>query len=108
VRVRENVLQTVEDAGENLKAALELAAPGPCGLLLDLRDAEPLEVRVRHCYRGAALQGQFDAMAILVKIGPFGKMMGNIYLRSANLGFPAKLFNQEERAIHWIYSIRAD
>ena len=49
----------------------------------------------RHHYSGQALVDSFSAIARLVERQPFGRMMGNIYLRIARHGIPAQLFTEE-------------
>lgn len=63
--------------------------------------ARPLDAETRHYYSGRKLTDSFTAIAILVPVGAFGRMMGNLYLRVANPGVPARLFDSEESALAW-------
>lgn len=101
VRVFPNVEQTVEDAMENVRASVG-AGTKKCAILTDLRDARPLSPEARHYYSGKTLTDYFRAMGLLVPASPFGRMMGNVYLRVANPGIPAKLFADESEALAWL------
>ena len=101
VRVRPGERQSVADAKDNLDAALELRNGQRRPILIDIRDAVPLDAEVRRFYSGQVLVG-FSAMALLVKANPLGRMIGNIYLRIANTGIPTRLFTQEPKAIEWL------
>jgi hypothetical protein len=101
VRVRSGERQSVQDAKDNLAAALELRSGQRRPILIDIRDAVPLDAEVRRFYSGQVLVG-FSAMALLVKANPLGRMVGNIYLRIANTGIPTRLFTQETKAMEWL------
>ena len=51
---------------------------------------------------GQVLIDGFSALALLVDATPFGRMMGNVYLRIARPGIPTQLFSDEARAIAWL------
>ena len=70
-------------------------------MVVDLREAMTLDAETRHYYSGKQLTDFFSALALLVPVGTFGKMMGNLYLRVANPGIPSKLFDSETDAIEW-------
>jgi len=57
---------------------------------------------VRHYYTGEVLVESFLALAIVVEATPFGRMMGNIYLRVARPGVPTQLFPNQPAAIKWL------
>lgn len=101
VRIRPGERQSIADAKENLAAALEVRNGQRRPILIDIRDAIPLDAHVRRFYSGQVLVG-FSAMALLVKANRLGRMIGNIYLRIANTGIPTRLFTQERRAIEWL------
>jgi hypothetical protein len=53
-------------------------------------------------YSGQVLIDGFSALALLVDASPFGRMMGNVYLRIARPGIPTQLFSNEPLAIEWL------
>ncbi len=101
-RIRQGAVQTVLDAKRNIEACAAARENGKAPLLTDIRGAAPLDAETRHYYSGRQLTDYFTALGILVPIGPFGKMFGNIYLRVANPGIPSKLFSSEDDAIQWL------
>lgn len=103
VRVRAAVAQTVADAEQNLAAALQLRDGQRRPILVDIRDAVPLDAEVRRCYSGEVLVG-FSALALLIKANPLGRMIGNVYLRVANTRIPTRLFTDEDSALQWLRS----
>jgi len=102
VRVKSGMKQVIGDAVENLSASAEASNGKRVPLLVDIREAAPLDAEIRHYYTGKRLDASFSALAILVVIGAFGKMMGNVYLRVAKPGIPARLFTSEEEALRWL------
>jgi hypothetical protein len=100
-RVLPDVQQNLNDAMENVSVSAEVCGGKRAPIVVDLRQAMPLDAETRHYYTGKQLTDSFTSVAILVAIGAFGKMMGNIYLRVANPGIPAKLFDSEAAAIYW-------
>lgn len=102
VRVNQNARQTLEDAKENLAAAITMGAGAKRPLLTDIRLCEPLTPEARRYYSGKILSDKFTAIAIVIAGDPFGRMMGNIYLKIANPGIPAQLFTDESEAITWL------
>jgi hypothetical protein len=104
VRILPDVEQTVEDAEANLAACTELSEGRERALILDLREAHPLEAPVRHIYRGPRVE-KFSAIAVVVAANPFGVMMGNVYLRVARPKIPTHLFHDPEAAARWLESL---
>ena len=105
VRIRTGAQQSLADAKANLGAALEARDGQRRPLLVDIRNALPLDAEVRHYYSGQVLDG-FTALAMLIDASPFGRMMGNIYLRVARPGIPTRLFTQPEPARAWLIAYR--
>ena len=105
VHIRSGAQQSLTDAKENLDAALEARDGQRRPLLVDIRDALPLDAEVRHYYSGQVLDG-FTALAMLIDASPFGRMMGNVYLRVARPGIPTRLFTQPEPARAWLIAYR--
>jgi hypothetical protein len=101
VRIRGGVAQTVSDAEKNLAAALELRDGQRRPILVDIRDAVPLDAEVRRCYSGEVLVG-FSRLALLIRASPLGRMIGNVYLRVANTRIPTRLFTDEQSALQWL------
>jgi len=107
VTVRDNAYQSLEDAKTNLAAAVSATAGRRRPLLVDIRTGRPLDADARHHYSGQTLVDNFSAMALLVRATPFGRMMGNIYLRIARPGIPVQLFTDESWALRWLIDQRA-
>jgi hypothetical protein len=101
IRIRPELHQALRDAEDNVAAGIRLAGGRRAPLVVDIREAAPLDVEVRHFYSGATLTDNFTAIAILAPTGAFGRMFGNIYLRVARPGIPAHLFQAEEKALEW-------
>jgi hypothetical protein len=101
VRVFPHTRQSAADAEENLGAARSSCRGQRRPVLVDITGCEPLEPHVRRCYTGDALD-PFSAIAMLVDATTFGTMIGNIYLRIASPGVPAKLFQSERESLSWL------
>lgn len=102
VRIKDGARQSLTDAKQNLASAIAEGRNRRRPLLVDIRTAEPLDAEVRHFYSGQVLIDGFSALALLVDATPFGRMMGNVYLRIARPGIPTQLFSDEARAIDWL------
>ena len=102
VRINDGAHQTLDDAKENLAAAVSEAGGIRRPLLIDIRTAKPLDADARHHYSGLTLVERFSALALLVEGSPFGRMMGNVYLRVARPGIPTQLFGDEAQAVDWL------
>lgn len=106
VKIRDNAYQSLEDAKANLATAISATAGRRRPLLIDIRTAQPLDADARHHYSGQTLVDGFSALALLVESSPFGRMMGNVYLRVARPGVPSRLFTEERRALEWLINHR--
>ena len=106
VRIRNGAYQSLTDAEENLALAVSATAGRRRPLLIDIRGALPLDAAARHHYSGQILVDSFLALALLVEASPFGRMMGNVYLRIARPGVPTQLFTDEIRALEWLTGYR--
>lgn len=102
VNIHEQAKQTLDDAKKNLAAAIEACTSRKRPLMTDIRYAQPLEPEARRYYSGQVLVDHFSALALLVDISPFGRTMGNIYLRVAKPAIPTQLFTDETLAISWL------
>ena len=102
VRINDGAHQSLEDAKENLAAAVSETGGTRRPLLIDIRTAKPLDADARHHYSGLTLVERFSALALLVEGSPFGRMMGNVYLRIARPGIPTQLFAEEAQARKWL------
>jgi len=102
VRVNDHARQWLEDAKENLAAAVAETGGTRRPILIDIRTAQPLDADARHHYSGQALVDRFSALALLIDASPFGRMMGNVYLRIARPGIPTRLFADEASAVEWL------
>jgi len=107
VRIHDDAHQLLEDAKVNLATALAETAGRRRPLLVDIRTAQPLDADARHHYSGQMLVDGFLALALLVDGSPFGRMMGNVYLRVARPGIPTQLLTDEQRAVEWLIKHRA-
>jgi hypothetical protein len=104
VRIRNGAHQTLADAAQNLGAALDERAGRRRPILVDIREAQPLDAEVRHYYSGQVLIDGFSALGLLVDASPLGRMLGNVYLRVARPGIPTRLFTQPTEAHEWLTS----
>ena len=102
VRIRDGAHQSLADAKQNLGAALDERAGRRCPILVDIREAQPLDADVRHYYSGQVLVDGFSALALLVDASPLGRMIGNVYLRVARPGIPTRLFTHPAQARDWL------
>ena len=102
VRINDGAHQSLDDAKENLAAAVSQTGGQRRPLLIDIRTAQPLDADARHHYSGQTLVDRFSALALLVDASPFGRMMGNVYLRIARPGIPTQLFAEETQALKWL------
>ena len=106
VRINTGAHQSLADAKENLAAAVSETGGRQRPLLIDIRAAKPLDADARHHYSGQTLVDSFSALALLVEASPFGRMMGNVYLRVARPGIPTQLFAEEAQALKWLMNYR--
>jgi hypothetical protein len=106
VRVNDGAQQPLSAAKENLALAVSETQGRRRPLLIDIRGAQPLEADARHHYSGQTLVERFSALALLIDGSPFGRMMGNVYLRIARPGIPTQLFSEEARALEWLSAHR--
>ena len=102
VRINDGACQSLADAHENLGLAMSETRGTRRPLLIDIRTAQPLDADARHHYSGEALVERFSALALLVEASPFGRMLGNVYLRVARPGIPTQLFSDETQAVAWL------
>ena len=107
VRIKKELLQTLDDAEKNLSAAIRETGQQRRPLLLDLRQAMPLNDDIRRQYSGPRVVDNFSALGLVVDEGPFGRMMANLYLRVANLEIATRLFATEGEALAWLIEHRS-
>jgi hypothetical protein len=103
-RIKRGVQQSLDDARENLMASVAATGGQKRPLLVDISSCLPLEPAVRHYYTGKLLVDSFSALGLLIEASPFGRMMGNVYLRVARPGIPTRLFADEPSAFDWLQS----
>jgi hypothetical protein len=106
VRIKRDATQSLDDAVQNLAAAVEATAQQRRPLLIDIRTAVPLEDEVRRYYSGQMVVEHFTALGLLVDGGPFGRMMANVYFRVAQLGIATQIFATEGDAVAWLLEYR--
>jgi hypothetical protein len=102
VRIDADAIQSVQDAKDNIHAAVQIALPQKLPLLVDIRKAKTLEADVRHYYSGQILIDSFQALCMLLDITPLGRMMGNLYMKVAKPGIPTHLSEDEAEAVNWL------
>jgi hypothetical protein len=102
VSIQPSAKQTIENAKENLAAALATRDGQRRPLLIDIRGGQPLDAEVRHYYSGQVLVDGFTALGLLVDASPLGRMMGNVYFRVARAGIPTRLFTSDDDAHRWL------
>jgi len=106
VRIKKDATQSIDDAVENLASAVQVTDRQRRPLLIDIRTAMPLEDDVRRQYSGQRVVEHFSALGLLVDGGPFGRMMGNLYFRVAQLGIATQIFATEGDAVAWLMTYR--
>jgi hypothetical protein len=89
----------LEDAVTVLDGITKLTGAMPCPLLVDLRDAGPIDrsARVEMARRSDVL----SAVALIVGT-PLSRMMGNFYVNVNKPKAPTRLFDDEASAIAWL------
>jgi hypothetical protein len=102
VSIQPAAKQTLDNAKENLAAALDTRDGKRRPLLIDVRGGQPLDAEVRHYYSGQVLVDGFTALGLLVDASPLGLMMGNVYFRVARPGIPTRLFTNADEANRWL------
>jgi len=102
VSIQPAAKQTLDNAKENLAAALATRDGQRRPLLIDVRGGQPLDAEVRHYYSGQVLVDGFTALGLLVDASPLGLMMGNVYFRVARPGIPTRLFTNAGEANRWL------
>jgi hypothetical protein len=94
--------QLLDNAKDNLQAAIDVCGGKMRPLLVDIRGCQPLDPEARRYYSGQVLVDHFCAQALLVDITPFGRFMANLYLQVAQPKIPSQLFTNEEKAVKWL------
>ena len=106
VRIKRDAAQSLDDAVQNLAAAVQVTDQQRRPLLIDIRTAIPLEDDVRRYYSGQMVVEHFSALGLIVDGGPFGRMMANLYFRVAQLGIASQIFDSEGDAVAWLLDYR--
>jgi hypothetical protein len=101
-RIRPGAAQSLDDARQNLAASISTSGGAKRPLLVDISACQPLDPEVRHYYSGRLLVESFSALGLVIESSPFGRMMGNVYLRVARPGIPTQLFTDEPSALAWL------
>ena len=102
VKIASGLIQSPEDARDNLDSAIAAREGARRPALIDISDAEPLDPEVRHYYSGPKLAEWFPALAVVTTTRYFNRLMGNIYLRVARPGIPIRLFQDLQTAVEWL------
>jgi hypothetical protein len=105
-RIHAGARQSLDDARDNLSAAIAATQGTRRPLLVDISACQPLDAELRHYYTGKLLVEAFSALGLVVESTPFGRMMGNVYLRVARPGVPTRLFDDEVSAVTWLRSFQ--
>lgn len=106
VEIFGGVIQTIEDAQNTIDNAVNLSDGIKRGILVDLRNAEPLTAKVRQVYKGPNVDSNFTAVAMLIDISPFGRALGNFYINATREGIPKKLFTESIEATDWLATFK--
>src|SRR5689334_25423105 len=106
VRIKKDAAQSLDDAAQNLAAAVQVTDQQRRPLLIDIRTAIPLDDDVRRYYSGRTVVDHFTALGLLVDGGPFGRLMGNLYFRVAQLEIATQIFATEGDAVAWLLGFR--
>ena len=97
--------QTLEDARENIKCALELSGGERFPLLLDIRNTGELSKEARMYYAGEEGSNSVNAVAIVAD-SAFTRVVGNLFIRLTTTNYPARLFGTEHQAIEWLHGFK--
>ncbi|HEY2384045.1 MAG TPA: hypothetical protein VGK48_22955 [Terriglobia bacterium] len=68
-RILPEVLQTLNDAVENISVSAAACGGQRAPIVVDLRHAMPLDAETRHYYTGKQLTDFFTSVAVLVPVG---------------------------------------
>ena len=107
VRIKRDAMQSLDDAAQNLAAAILVTKEERRPLLVDIREATPLNDEVRRFYSGPIVVENFTALGMIVDAGPFGRMMANLYIGIAQLDIATQMFATEGDAVAWLLSFRS-
>jgi len=100
-RMKENAMESLEDAYENGKTLLNLKGGDPkLPILVDFSKAAGQESGARKFY--AENSGKWCTKAAILVSSPVSKVMGNIYMGLNKPIVPTRLFTQESEAIAWL------
>ena len=92
---------TLDDAKENLEAAVKINKDKKVPGLIDIREAKSVSREARMYYTGDENAKVLDAAAMLVD-SPVSRIIGNFFIGLNKAPFPCKLFSSESAAIEWL------
>jgi len=101
VTIKENAVQDLNDAKENIASCATLANKKKLVSLIDIRLAESIDREARNYYGGPENARITKAMALLIDSG-FSRVMGNFFLGLNKPKMPTKLFTEKNKAIDWL------
>jgi hypothetical protein len=99
VRVLPDVRQTTDDARDNLAICREMLGARKVPVVIDVRDAYDLDRPTRQVY---ANETDFATAQALVVKSAFSRIAGSFFLRVVTLRHPARLFDDEDKALDWL------
>ncbi|MGE4133921.1 MAG: hypothetical protein AB7F86_19955 [Bdellovibrionales bacterium] len=102
VRIEPGQDQPVAAAQENVSVCKQLSNGNRRPLLVDLRGAMVLTPETRLVYADPDLAHHFCKLAMVISQDPISRMMINLYLRTAQIGLPMKVFSTVPKAADWL------
>jgi hypothetical protein len=100
--IDEGVVQTLDDAKENIAATKRFSKGALYPLLCDLTRCKGTDQDARNYYASDDATQAYRAMALLGG-RPVARMIGNVFLAVyGNRAKPIRLFGEEREAIQWL------
>lgn len=94
--------QSPENAEENLRISGEFCEHKPLPVLLDLRGTKPLPPRTRTIYVAPEIAKTYSAIAMITSADSMSRLMANVYMLTARMPIPVKLFHDLEDGKKWL------
>jgi hypothetical protein len=91
----------LDDAKENVAAIYELAGGARSLVLVDTRGVRWQSREARDYFTSTNAEEATRAVALVVG-SPISRVLGSFFLRFEKHRFPTALFDNEDKAIHWL------
>jgi len=101
IKASPGLVDTLEDARQNVAIFAKIAAGKPRPLLIDMRAMKTQSREVRAYYTGPETLRLNLAVAVLVD-SPISRVIGNFFLGFNKMELPTKLFKSEVEALAWL------